>query len=256
MSLPAVSTGQTLVLSGISNREFLDLHARAGRIGLAGGASFVDRAICWAERHVDDEQNWGAWSHAFFFQGVRGDGHHWVIESDLQVHRKHIQLGVQENRISKYYDEEFYSNLAILDFGLTEQQVAAALREALELVATRARYSLRELLGTLLALSDSERRARQNVLARDRSMYCSAFVRHLFRSLELDLVPGVDVKNTTPEDIARTSIPHTTWLLQRITPQSHLAQLRRRIKRRVGARIRKFKRRNPATPEAPPQIGT
>ena len=38
-----------------------------------------------------------------------------MIESDLQVHRKHIQLGVQENRISKYFDEELYTNLAVLD---------------------------------------------------------------------------------------------------------------------------------------------
>ena len=32
-----------------------------------------------------------------------------MIESDLQVHRKHIQLGAQENRISKYFDEDFYT---------------------------------------------------------------------------------------------------------------------------------------------------
>ena len=27
--------------------------------------------------------------------------------------------------------------------------------------------------------------------------------------------PGVDFKNTTPEDIARTVLPHTTYLLRR-----------------------------------------
>ncbi len=37
--------------------------------------------------------------HAFLFQGARHDGHHWVIESDLQINRKHIKLGVQ-SRIS------------------------------------------------------------------------------------------------------------------------------------------------------------
>lgn len=50
------------------------------------------------------------------------------------------------------------------------------------------------------------------------SMYCSAFVQHLFRRIGLDLAPGVDLKNTTPEDIARTSVPHVTYLLQREVP--------------------------------------
>src|SRR5213594_1051013 len=135
--------------TGLTNREFLERYARAGCIGLSGGVTLIDRAICRAERHLDAEEQWGAWSHAFLFQGRRADGHHWVIESDLQVHRKHIQLGVQENRISKYFDEKLYTVLAVLDFGLTKAQVALLVCEGLELVANRARYSLRELLGTL-----------------------------------------------------------------------------------------------------------
>ena len=102
---PDATQQQTVVVTGLSNREFLELHARPGRIGLSGGITFVDKAICRAERHLDEREHWGAWSHAFLFEGQRPDGHHWVIESDLQVHHKHIQLGVQENRISKYFDE-------------------------------------------------------------------------------------------------------------------------------------------------------
>ena len=83
-----------------------------GRIGLSGGLTFIDKAICRAERHLDEKERWGLWSHAFLFQGARADGHPWVIESDLQVHRKHIQLGVHENRVSKYYAEKLYTNLA------------------------------------------------------------------------------------------------------------------------------------------------
>jgi len=37
----------------------------------------------------------------------------------------------------------------------------------------------------------------------------------VFRNIGLDLAPGVDSKNTTPEDIARTSLPHTIYWLQR-----------------------------------------
>jgi hypothetical protein len=206
---------QTVRVTGLSNREFLERYAQAGHIGLSGGITLIDKAICRAQRHLDAEQNWGVWSHAFMFQGRRADGHHWVIESDLQIHRKHIQLGVQENRVSKYFDEDFYTCLAVLDFGLTEAQTSGLVREGLELVANRERYSLRELLGTLVALRHPGLRGRTNLLARERSMYCSALVQHLFRQAGLDLAPAVDLKNTTPEDIARTATPHMTYILQR-----------------------------------------
>ena len=221
-------------VNGLSNREFLERYARPGCIGLSGGISLIDRAICRAQRHLDPQENWGMWSHAFLFQGRRADGHHWVIESDLQVHRKHIQLGVQENRISKYFDEKLYTVLAVLDFGLKEAQVDLLVREGLELVANRARYSLRELLGTFFALRRPALRGRVNLLARERSLYCSALVRHLFRSAGLDLTPGVDVKNTTPEDIARTTVPHVTYWLERERARSKFKQMRAKLRRRLG----------------------
>src|SRR3954470_1322330 len=230
---------QTIRLSNLSNEAFLKLHARPGRIGLSGGLTLIDKAICRAERHLDENERWGLWSHAFIFQGTRADGHHWVIESDLQVHHKHIQLGVQENRVSKYYDEKLYTNLAVLDFGLSEEHITTLVREALELVATRAQYSLRELLGTMIALRKPELRARNNVLARECSMYCSAFVQHLFRKTGLELAPGVDGKNTTPEDISRSLVPHVTYLLEREAPPSKLTDLKRRAKARARLLRRK-----------------
>ena len=240
---PTTAQSQTIIVTGLSNREFLELHSRPGRIGLSGGITFVDKAICRAERHLDEREHWGAWSHAFLFEGQRPDGHHWVIESDLQVHRKHIQLGVQENRISKYFDEGFYTNLAVLDFGLAEAQVASLLGEGLDLVANRARYSLRELLGTFIALHRPELRGRNNLLARESSMYCSALVQHLFRKIGLDLAAEVDLKNTTPEDIARTVLPHVTYVLQRQVVRSKFTELKTHLRRRVGARIRHLRRR-------------
>ena len=239
---PTPAPDQTVVVTGLSNREFLERYARPGRIGLSGGFTLIDKAICRAERHLDEREQWGSWSHAFLFQGQRPDGHHWVIESDLQMHRKHIQLGVQENRIAKYYDEALYASLAVLDLGLTEAQIACLLREGLELVANRARYSLREIFGTLIALKRPDLRSRQNVLARESSLYCSALVQHLFRKAGLDLAPGVDLKNTTPEDIARTAVPHTTYLLQRQAAPSKLTKLKARLRGRVGAGIRQLKR--------------
>jgi hypothetical protein len=233
---------KTIRVSGLSNREFLERHAGPGRIGLSGGTSLVDRAICRAERHLDADHRWSVWSHAFLFQGERADGHHWVIESDLQAHRKHIQFGVQENRVSKYFDEGLYTSLAVLDFGLSPEQTAAVLRGGLEWVANHGRYSVRELFGTLLALHRKELRQRGNLLARDRSVFCSAFVRHVFSGAELDLSPGVDVKNTTPHDISATGLPHTAYVLQREVAHSRIG----RIARRVKARVRQIKRRTSA----------
>jgi hypothetical protein len=223
---PDVPQSRTIKLTGLSNEEFLRSYAKAGCIGLSGGITLIDKAICRAERHLDSESKWGCWSHAFLFQGSRLDGHHWVIESDIQFHRKHIQLGVQENRITKYFDETLYTNLAVLDFGLTETQITCLLELGLDLVANRARYSLRELAGTLLALRHPQLRGRENLLSRERSMYCSALVQSLFRKAGMDLAPGLDFKNTTPEDIARTSVPHVKYLLQRTLPSE--TRLRRR----------------------------
>ncbi len=236
-----VPQNQVVLVANMSNQEFLERYAHPGRIGLSGGVTLIDKAIAHAERHLDERGAWGSWSHAFVFQGRRHDGHHWVMESDLQVHRKHIQLGTQENRISKYFDEDFYTTLAVLDFGLSDEQVTALLREALELVANRARYSMRELVGTLIALHDPKLRERDNLLGREKSMYCSTFVQHVFQKIGLDLAPGVHGKNTTPEDIARTSVPHTTYLLKRELAPGKLARLKTRLRQRVRARVNHFK---------------
>lgn len=223
---------ETVVVTGLSNQEFLERYARAGRIGLCNGTTLIDKAICRAQRHLDAGKAWGSWSHAFLFQGERIDGHHWVIESDLQVHRKHIQFGVQENRVSKYFDEKLYTSLAVLDFNLSAGQIRDLLCEAIDIAANRARYSFRELAGTLLALRYPELSRRQNVLSRKSSMYCSAFVQLIFRKIGLDLAPGVDFKNTTPEHIARTTLPHATFCLQRPVPERkrHFPRLKRAVK--------------------------
>src|SRR5215472_3031591 len=126
---------ETIVVNGMSNREFIETYAQAGRVGLCGGITKVDLAIRHAQRHLHAEHRWSDWSHSFLFEGRRLDGHHWVLESDIQILRKNIQLGAQENRASKYYDEKMFPALAILDFGLTEAQVKTLLCEGLERVA-------------------------------------------------------------------------------------------------------------------------
>ena len=227
---------QVIELRDLTNQEFFARHAGPGRVGLVGGTTLIDRAICHAQRHLDENKNWSCWSHAFLLQGERSDGHHWVIESDLDFHRKHIRLGVQENRLAKYFDEQMYSTLAVLDFGLSTEQTAALLREGLNLVADHTRYSVRELFGTLIGLKHEGARTKENLLAREKSFYCSAFVQHLFRQARIDLAPGLDVKHTAPEDLARSPVPHTTYLLKRAVATSRLQGVRDKLRVR---RLRK-----------------
>lgn len=210
-----MTTRTVVEARGLGNRAFLETYARPGLVGLAGGSALIERTIRKAQRRLTGRAGGSLWSHAFLFSGVRADGHLWVLESDLEIHRKQIRLGVQENRAQKYWDEAEYPNLAVLDFGLDEGGARRVLAEALELLAGLSRYSLRELVGTLLALHRPTLRSRENLLAREGALYCSALVQHCYAAAGVDLAPGVATKNTTPEDLAVSRRPGTTYLLLR-----------------------------------------
>ena len=107
------------------------------------------------------------------------------------------------------------------------------MRESLEMVAGRIRYSLRELMGTLVAMRRPTMRAKPNPHARPQSLFCSAFVTHVLRKAGIDPVPGVNVKHAAPEDLFRSPRAANIWLLQ--PPQAVKAPL----KERIAARIRK-----------------
>lgn len=198
-----------------SNREFLLAHAAPARIGLAGGSHPIDRTIRKAQRALTTDAAGSAWSHAFLVGEQRSDGHWWVLESDLDVRHKQVRLGAQENRLAKYFDADAWPNLAVLDFGLDAAQTARVVATALDLLANATRYSLREVVGTLFALARPGLRMRENLLAREGSLYCSAFVQHCYASVGLEFMPGVSAKNTTPHDIAATALPHRAERLLR-----------------------------------------
>ena len=191
-----------------TNRAFLLLHAGRARIGLAGGTSLIDRSIRKAQRALSAHASDSAWSHAFLFGEQRCDGHWWVLESDLDLRHKRLRLGAQENRIDKYFDAREWPNLAVLDFGLDESVATRVLAAALDLLASATQYSLREVLGTALSLARPTLRERANLLARENSLYCSAFVQHCYASAGIGLAHGVSTKNTTPHDLARSARAH------------------------------------------------
>jgi hypothetical protein len=209
-------------------------------VGLACGDTLIDRMIARAERHVDPEKAWGRWTHAFIIGERRCDGQLWVLESDLDIHRKHIRLGAQENRIGKYDDEELYTSLALLDFGLAPEAVTQLLAGGLDLVASRTRYSIRELVGTLIALRHPKMLAKENPLERPESLYCSAFVRCLFLKAGIDLTPGLDIKHTAPENIWRSPLAPEAWLLAGDVPESKIAGAVDGIRRQI--RLKQIKR--------------
>ncbi len=197
-----------------SNAEFLLTHAAPARIGLAGGNHPIDRTIRRAQRLLTRGDD-SAWSHAFLFGVQRNDDHWWVLESDLDLRHKQIRLGAQENRLDKYFDMAQWPNLAVLDFGVTGEKAQCILAAALDLLANATRYSLREIVGTALALARPSLRGRENLLAREGSLYCSAFVQHCYATIGMNFVSGLTLKNTTPHDIASTRIAHHAHYLVR-----------------------------------------
>ena len=55
-------------------RSFSSATLALGRIGLSGGRTWIDKVITRAERHLDEKELWGRWSHAFIFRGAELTG--------------------------------------------------------------------------------------------------------------------------------------------------------------------------------------
>jgi hypothetical protein len=208
-------TNKLIIHDNVTNREFLETHAAAGRVGLVGASHFIDAPIKRAQRAVRGDSSDSQWSHAFLFEGKRVDGEHWLMESDLDIAHRHVRFGVQENRISKYFDEEAYPIITVLDFNLSEAQVSTILKAGLDMVADQVEYSIRELFGTLVALPSRRLRSRANLFEKEKSFYCSAFVQHLYLKVGIDFALDTDTKHTSPEHIYINPLPHTTYLLRR-----------------------------------------
>lgn len=207
---------RTTIVRGLTNAEFFERYAAPGRVGLVGGDTLIENAIRRAQRKLRHDRSWSRWAHAFLFQGRRHDGHHWLLESNVEAHRQSVLLGVQEDRVAKYHDDSVYVNAAVLDFGLDDEKVTKVLGTALELLVDRTRYSMREILSVYLRMRESTRRDRKSRLAQDRAMFCSAFVQEAYLAAGIDFALDVDTKLTTPEDIAATAVPHHAYVLERV----------------------------------------
>jgi hypothetical protein len=198
-----------------SNEAFLLRHAAPARIGLCAGGDGISKLIRKAQAPLTDDGHRSLWSHAFLFSERRSDGQWWVLESDLDLRHRQMRLGVQENRLSRYFDADAFPNIAVLDFGLDEAQTRQVLTAGLDLLSGLTHYSLSELVGTMLAMYSTRLRQRGNLLAKEGALYCSAMVQHCYAAAGIDLLPGVGGKNLAPHDIADSPLPHTAHRLIR-----------------------------------------
>jgi hypothetical protein len=57
------------------------------------------------------------------------------------------------------------------------------------------------------------------------------------------LVPGVTGKNTTPEDIARSPLPHVRYVLLRQMPGANIEAFGKKLKAGVRSRLNSIRRR-------------
>jgi hypothetical protein len=210
--IDAPSHGPTL---STGNAAFIQKYAGPGRIGLCGGRDWTTKLIRKAQAPLTRDGHRSLWAHAFVFSERRIDGHWWVIESDLDLRYRQIRLGVQENRVDRYFDDEAFPNLAILDFGLSDAQILQVQRAGLDLLSGLVTYSITELMGTLLAMHSRRLRRRENLLAKEGALYCSAMVQHCYAAAGVEFLPGVQGKNVAPHDLDESPIPHESHRLIR-----------------------------------------
>ena len=215
------------MMAGLSNAEFIEQHARPGRIGLCGGRDWINKLIRKAQAPLTADGHRSLWSHAFLFSERRSDGQWWVVESDLDVRYRQVRLGVQENRAARYFDAEAFPNLAILDFHLDDHKTRQVQVAAFDLLSGLSSYSLRELAGTLLAMHSTRLRGRANLLAQEGALYCSAMVQHCYGAAGIEFLPGVHGKNVAPHDIDESSLPHAS---HRLIRDLGVSRLRRAVK--------------------------
>ncbi|MDI9239706.1 hypothetical protein QLQ15_12405 [Lysobacter sp. LF1] len=208
----------------LDNAAFIAKHAAPGRIGLCGGRDWINKLIRKAQAPLTADGHRSLWSHAFVFSERRVDGHWWVIESDLDLRYRQIRLGVQENRVDRYFDAEAFPNIAILDFGLDDTQVRQVQSAALDLLSGLGSYSLSELVGTLFAMHSRRLRRRENLLAKEGALYCSALVQHCYAAAGVEFLPGVPGKNIAPHDIDESPLPHQTHRILRDLGVSNLRE--------------------------------
>lgn len=195
---------------------FFTKQFKPGTIGIVGTRDTIGLAIREAQRALTPDDEPSLWSHCFICGELRLDrrGPHgtnskspYIFESDLKVtlFKPQLRNGAQENWIGKWCKGNV-EHAAVIDFGLSEAQRDKILATALQLIDEQVLYPLHELLGTWLAIVMGKQWL-PNPLDDPHAMYCSAFVRYLYKEAGKDFLGHeVSVSNTTPEHVAQAGI--------------------------------------------------
>jgi hypothetical protein len=196
--------------------QFFTDHYKPGLVGLVGTNDGLGLAIREAQREVTEGRKESLWSHCFILGNLRfdrrGPGNTktrsvYLFESDLKVNlfKPQLRNGAQENWIGKWCSTKV-ENAALIDLGLSEDDVENILATALQLVDQQILYPIQELLGTWWSII-IKKQWLSNPLDDPHAMFCSSFVRYCYKDAGRDFLDNtISVSNTTPEDVARAGI--------------------------------------------------
>jgi hypothetical protein len=211
-------------LDQVGNRDQRFAHGGRGSIGLLGSYGLIGMAIRNAQRHIRIDRQPSYWSHAFLFSGSISEDpavnrsprrSPWIWESTLEPASPFSHYldrnGVAPRRLADYDHARFnlfrahsVPNVAVIAFGLSEEEVEKILDRADDPDIDRLRYDLVGLLGTWYTYV-TDQAQKPNPLSSGEALYCSAYVQLAYEAVEIDLALGAHQRNTTPEHIWQTA---------------------------------------------------
>jgi len=180
--------------------RFWQANARPGYVGLIGIRFPLARLIGKSQAPLTPDGTPSLWAHAFIFQKGHDDIP-WIYESDIGFPRRgifHWMPQAQENPVTKWSTTRI-TQACVLEAGLDEGQVEAALVRAQQLISQGIRYRVRDLLATWLAIRRGKLE-KENFLHSHDGLHCGAFVRTCLAAAGGDSVGDeIAVCNTVPE---------------------------------------------------------
>jgi hypothetical protein len=224
-----IGRGDNAAFLGHVAQELLDLSrgpeggwfeaGGAACIGLIGQYGLAGSAIRHAQSIIRIDRSPSNWSHCFLFRGdltpdpvlLRGRRSPWLWEStfDPVSPFNHFieRVGVGARRVADYayarfqlFQPQCVPNFAVIAIGLTPDERRAVLKRASDPNVDQLTYDLGGLLGTWYSYV-TDTATRPNPLASGHSLYCSAYVQLAYDAAGIDLAPGAQLRNTSPEHL-------------------------------------------------------
>jgi hypothetical protein len=183
--------------------EKLRRYAKPGDIVLTGGSGFLSKLIKYAQRGLTIGLGPSRWSHVLIYVDSDIIAESTIDTEPFRTTKKRLDNGVQYNYLKCYKDTK---DGMLLHFDLTETERIKLLAKADAMIACGYRYSILGLFGSLLAYYIFPW-MKSNPLGLRRSLYCSAFVQEVYKSIDIDFDPKRTSRNTSPESISQFTYP-------------------------------------------------